>query len=164
MGLGFEHKMIASANREAKDVSGQLAYLQALWQAVSRNKMLTLQVSIDDLPSKTIETASLVIANAAPFTTILAQGGGEPGIDDGLLDITWIPPQQDMTNNVLSLAELALSGLSEQVNPLQSEHISAKKIAITADHEIEYVIDGEVFHADDLHIEIIPKSLSILAS
>ena len=164
VGLGFEHKMIASANREAKDVSGQLAYLQALWQAVSRNKMLTLQVSIDDLPSKTIETASLVIANAAPFTTILAQGGGEPGIDDGLLDITWIPPQQDMTNNVLSLAELALSGLSEQVNPLQSEHISAKKIAITADHEIEYVIDGEVFHANDIHIEIIPKSLSILAS
>lgn len=164
VGLGFEHKMIASANREEKDVGGQFAYLQALWQAVSTNKVLTLQVHIDDSPPQTIETASLVIANAAPFTTILAQGGGEPDINDGLLDITWIPRQQDMTNNVLSLAELALSGLSEQVNPLQSEHISAKKVAITADHEIEYVIDGEVFHADDLHIEILPKSLSILVN
>ena len=164
VGLGFEHKMIASANREEKDVGGQFAYLQALWQAVSTNKVLTMQVHIDDSPPQTIETASLVIANAAPFTTILAQGGGEPDINDGLLDITWIPRQQDMTNNVLSLAELALSGLSEQVNPLQSEHISAKKVAITADHEIEYVIDGEVFHADDLRIEVLPKSLSILVN
>jgi diacylglycerol kinase family enzyme/protein-tyrosine phosphatase len=163
-GLGFEHKMIASANREEKDVGGQFAYLQALWQAVSSNKVSILQVSIDDLPEKTIETASLVIANAAPFTTILAQGGGEPDVNDGLLDITWIPRQQDITNNVLSLAELALSGLSEQVNPLQSEHISAKKVVITADHELEYVIDGEVFHANDIHIEIMPKSLSILTN
>ena len=163
-GLGFEHKMIASANREEKDVGGQFAYLQALWQAVSSNKVSILQVSIDDLPEKTIETASLVIANAAPFTTILAQGGGEPDVNDGLLDITWIPRQQDITNNVLSLAELALSGLSEQVNPLQSEHISAKKVVITAEHELEYVIDGEVFHANDIHIEIMPKSLSILTN
>lgn len=164
VGLGFEHKMIASANREEKDVGGQLAYLQALWQAVSSNKVSTLHISIDDLPKKTIETASLVIANAAPFTTILAQGGGEPDINDGLLDITWIPRQQDITNNVISLTELALSGLSDQISPLQSEHISAKKINISADNEIEYVIDGEVFRAQELHIEVMPKSLSILVN
>ena len=162
VGLGFEHKMIASANREEKDVSGQLAYVQALWQAIDVNKTLTLQMQLDDLPTQTIETTSLVIANAAPFTTILAQGGGEPDINDGLLDITWLPPQQDITNNVLSLAELALSGLSDQINPLQSKHIKAKKITLSAEHELEYVIDGEVFYANDLAIEILPKSLSIM--
>lgn len=162
VGLGFEHKMIASANREEKDVSGQLAYVQALWQAIDVNKTLTLQIQLDDLPTQTIETTSLVIANAAPFTTILAQGGGEPDINDGLLDITWLPPQQDITNNVLSLAELALSGLSDQINPLQSKHIKAKKITLSAEHKLEYVIDGEVFYANDLAIEILPKSLSIM--
>lgn len=162
VGLGFEHKMIASANREEKDVSGQLAYVQALWQAIDVNKTLTLQTQFDDLPTQTIETTSLVIANAAPFTTILAQGGGEPDINDGLLDITWLPPQQDVTNNVLSLAELALSGLSDQINPLQSKHIKAKKITLSAEHELEYVIDGEVFYANDLAIEVLPKSLNIM--
>ncbi len=162
VGLGFEHKMIASANREEKDVSGQLAYVQALWQAIDVNKTLTLQMQLDDLPTQNIETTSLVIANAAPFTTILAQGGGEPDINDGLLDITWLPPQQDITNNVLSLAELALSGLSDQINPLQSKHIKAKKITLSAEHKLEYVIDGEVFYANDLAIEILPKSLSIM--
>lgn len=163
-GLGFENKMITNADRSQKDVGGQFAYLQALWQAINKNEILTLEIQIDDFPVNTIETTSLVIANAAPFTTILAQGGGEPDIKDGLLDVTWIPPQQDMTDSVLSLAELAFSGLSEQPSPMQSEHRHAKKITIHAQHDLEYVIDGEVFSASSLHIEIMPKSLNILSN
>jgi len=162
-GLGFENKMIASANRDEKDNGGQFAYLQAFWQAVNNNEILTLHVQIDDFPIQTIETTSLVIANAAPFTTILAQGGGEPDIKDGLLDVTWILPQHDMTNNILSLAELALSGLSDSPSPVQSKHTYVKNITISAEHELEYVIDGEVFSANSLHIEIMPKSLNILS-
>ncbi len=162
VGLGFEHKMIAGANREEKDAGGQLAYVQALWLAVSRNEILTLQVQMDDLPAQTIETASLVIANAAPFTTVLAQGGGESDITDGILDVTWIPPQQDMTNSLLSLAELTLSGMSEQVNPAQNNHIKAKKIVVNASHDFEYVIDGEVHYAGCLNVDVMPQSLNIL--
>ncbi len=44
-GLGFEHKMIAGANREEKDTGGQLAYVQALWHAVSKNEIFTQQES-----------------------------------------------------------------------------------------------------------------------
>lgn len=163
VGLGFENKMITNANREEKDDGGQLAYLQAFWQAVNHNEILSLHVQIDDLPIKTVETTSLVVANAAPFTTILAQGGGQPDIKDGLLDVTWISPQQNMTSNMLSLAELALSGLSDQAVPVQSKHIFAKKITISADHQLEYVIDGEIFSASSLHIEIMPKSLNIFS-
>lgn len=163
VGLGFENDMISQANREKKDDGGQFAYLQAFWQAVNKNKTLTLNIQIDDLPLQPLETTSLVVANAAPFTTILAQGGGEPKITDGLLDVTWISPQQDITDNMLSLAELALSGLSEQPTPVQSKHTYAKKIAISAEHELEYVIDGEVYSACNLTIEILPKSLNILS-
>ena len=163
-GLGFENKMITTANREEKDNGGQFAYLQAFWQAVNNNEILSLKIQVDDSPLKTIETTSLVIANAAPFTTILAQGKGAPDIKDGLLDVTWISPQQDMTDSVLSLAELAFAGLSEQAQPVQSEHTYAKKIVISAEHDLEYVIDGEVFSASSLTIEIMPKSLNILSN
>lgn len=161
-GLGFENKMISRANRAEKDDGGQLAYLHAFLAAVSRNEILSLQIKIDDAPIKNIKTTSLVVANAAPFTTILAQGGGEPNIKDGLLDVTWIPPQQDITNSILSLAELAFAGLSEQKLTIQSEHVMAKKVTISANHKLEYVIDGEVFSANSLDIEVMPKSLNIL--
>tara|TARA_R110000772_G_scaffold208440_3_gene319004 strand:+ start:1796 stop:3415 length:1620 start_codon:yes stop_codon:yes gene_type:complete len=163
-GLGFENKMITGANREEKNNGGQFAYLQAFFQAVNSNEVLALKIKIDDHPEQSVDTTSLVIANAAPFTTILAQGRGAPNIKDGLLDVTWISPQQDMTDNVLSLAELAWSGLTEQSQPVQSEHNYAKKIVITADHELEYVIDGEVFSTNRLHIEVMPKSLNILSN
>ena len=161
-GIGFENKMITSANRAEKDEGGQFAYLQAFWQAVNNNEVLTLDIKIDNFPVKTIATTSLVIANAAPFTTILAQGGGEPDLKDGLLDVTWISPQQDLTDNMLSLVELAFSGLSDQAAPVQSEHTYAKEITISANDKLEYVIDGEVFSANSLKIEIMPKSLNIL--
>lgn len=45
---------------------------------------------LDDGEPFSIETNSLVVANAAPLTTILAQGKGNPDYFDGLLDITWI--------------------------------------------------------------------------
>ena len=163
-GLGFENKMITGANREEKDLGGQFAYLQAFWQAVNKNEVLTLQVQFDDLPVQSIETTSLVVANAAPFTTILAQGGGEPNIKDGLLDVTWIAPQKAISDNMLSLVELALSGLSASANNLQSKHVNAKKVAIKAEHELEYVIDGEVFSAKSLQIEVLPRSLNIFTN
>ena len=163
-GLGFENKMITSANREEKNAGGQFAYLHAFWQAVSSNETLHLKVKLDEAPEQTIKTTSLVIANAAPFTTILAQGKGAPNIKDGLLDVTWIHPQQDITNNVLSLAELALSGLTQQTQPIQSKHAYAKKIVINANHELKYVIDGEVFSSQCLTIEVMQKSLNIFSS
>lgn len=164
-GLGFENKMITGANREEKNIGGQLAYLQAFWQAVSRNETLTLNIKIDDQPEQTITTTSLVVANAAPFTTILAQGKGAPNINDGLLDVTWISPQQDITDSVLSLAELALSGLTEQAQqPIKSNHNYAKKIVISAAHELEYVIDGEIFSSKCLHIKVMPKALNIFSN
>lgn len=163
-GLGFENSMITGANREEKNTGGQLAYLQAFWQAVSRNEILTLNIKIDDQSEQTITTTSLVIANAAPFTTILAQGKGAPNIYDGLLDVTWISPQQDITDSVLSLAELALSGLTDQAKPIKSNHNYAKKIVISADHELEYVIDGEIFSSHCLHIEVLPKALNIFSN
>tara|TARA_R110000744_G_scaffold1965_5_gene7659 strand:- start:1806 stop:3419 length:1614 start_codon:yes stop_codon:yes gene_type:complete len=163
-GLGFENKMITNSDRAKKDIGGQFAYVQALWQAINKNETLTLEIQADDFPIQTIKTTSLVVANAAPFTTLLAQGGGEPDIKDGLLDVTWIPPQQDITDSVLSLAELAFSGLSEQTSLMQSEHMSAKKVVVNAKQKLEYVIDGEVFSASSLHIEIMPESLNIICN
>lgn len=160
-GLGFESTMITRANRDEKDDGGQFAYVQALWQAVNKNELLTLHVNFDDLPAKTIKTTSLVIANAAPFTTILAQGGGAPDIKDGLLDVTWIAPQEGLTANIFSLAELAVSGLAKQASALQSEHLTAKKVVINADDKLAYVIDGEVFSDHSLTIEIMPQSLNV---
>ncbi|WP_286233679.1 diacylglycerol kinase family protein [Thalassotalea sediminis] len=161
-GIGFEHRMIKGADRKKKDDGGQFAYLQAFLEAVSANKRLTLRVSFDDQPEDTIETSSLVVANAAPFTTLLAQGGGNPDIDDGLLDITWLPESNDITDHLMGLTELAIAGIQQNVSSPTCHHKTAKKLSIVSDHELEFVIDGELRKAEQLNIEVLPKSLSLI--
>lgn len=162
-GIGFEQKMIELANREQKDQSGQLAYLQGLWQAMNLNQTLHFRIKIDDQEQQKIDVCSLVIANAAPFTTVLAQGGGQPDVEDGLLDVTWLPPSTGIGENVFSLSELALSGISSEYRSEHVKHTHARRILIESDQTIDFVVDGETYSAESLTIEVNPSSLNVLA-
>lgn len=161
VGLGFEQEMIESADREAKDEYGQFAYLRGFWQAIQNNDVLKITVSLDDKEPFTIETSSLVVANAAPLTTILAQGKGNPNHSDGLLDVTWIDAEKVQDSPVTGLLELAISGIFNISSEYSIKHVHAKKVKISVDPECKYVIDGEVFDPGELEITISPKSLRV---
>ncbi|MDF5451932.1 diacylglycerol kinase family protein, partial [Vibrio parahaemolyticus] len=96
LGIGLEQKMIEHAQREEKNVFGQLAYLTGFFNAVVAEETQALTVSLDaptedgnhDNNTQTLEVHSFVVANIAPFSTLLAQGGDAPQPDDGKLHIT----------------------------------------------------------------------------
>ncbi|WP_446010583.1 diacylglycerol kinase family protein [Candidatus Electrothrix sp.] len=159
VGLGFEQKMISSAGRQEKNEYGQLAYLMGLWQAVQQNELLKMTITVDGGKPFTLETTSLVVANAAPLTTILAQGNGEPDFLDGLLDITWINTESG--GGIMGLLELSIAGMLS-VNPGPSvNHVRAQHVQITVEPPRNYVIDGEVYPSEDLDISISPESLAV---
>jgi len=163
-GVGFEQKMIESADREFKYKYGQFAYLKSFWQAIGQSEPLNITLSVDDNPPQEIVTSSMVIANAAPITTILAQGKGEPDLTDGLLDITWIDYSETMGENMVSMVELAFAGLSQATPDYSVHHTLAKKVQLKPEPASKYVIDGEVFDAEPLNITIKPQSLNVIVS
>ncbi|QIR07752.1 diacylglycerol kinase family protein [Salinivibrio costicola] len=163
VGVGFEQQMIRYAAREQKNQSGQWAYLQGLLGAANQNTKMTLSIRIDKQPSQTIETTSMVIANAAPMTTLLAQGRGQPNHADGKLDVTWLTPSATKTGTVLSLAELALTSLLDTPVGRFTHHQQATHVAVRFPHTTDYVIDGEIYRDRKLDIRIQPRSLSILS-
>lgn len=160
-GIGFEQKMIEAADRDTKNEYGQLAYLRGFWHAIEQNEEHELTVTIDNDPPVTITTPSLVVANAAPLTTILAQGKGTPDHQDGLLDVTWIDSQNSQTGSLMGLFELALSGTLNIPSEFSVKHLHAKHIKITSDPPVRYVIDGEVFTPENLEIKVQPRSLRV---
>lgn len=164
-GLGFEFKMIALADRDHKNDSGQLAYISGLWQAVNINETLSLMVQIDGKPAEKIAVCSLVVANSAPFTTALAQGGGLPDLRDGKLDLTWLPAEQSAASNLYNLAELTVAGLLPGYNADGVKHAKIETIHIRAvsGEELNFVVDGETYVATELEIKVKPKSLNVLA-
>lgn len=161
-GIGFEQKMIEYAEREQKNNDGQFAYLKGLWGAVTHNDTLSLQVSLDKQPAQALEVSSLVIANAAPFTTLLAQGGGEPDLQDGILDITYLPSHESIAGRFLSLSELALSNVLPTAEPIGFVHQQAKEVLVTSKRPFKYVIDGELYETEQLSIYVQPRSLNVM--
>ena len=160
--VGFEQKMIEGADRDEKNQGGQMAYIKALWEAVNTNDSLDLLVTIDDGAQQSLSVCSLVVANAAPFTTVLAQGGGEPDAKDGQLDLTWIPPQTSMSEHMFSLSELIVPNVFVDAENKNVHHQRIKKIIINAEQPLNYVIDGETYQDEALDIRINPSSLTML--
>ncbi|WP_413692224.1 diacylglycerol kinase family protein [Pseudoalteromonas sp. KJ10-2] len=89
MGIGFEQQMIESASRENKNQYGQMAYLSGFFNAIASNNPQKLTIKVDDQPLTNIDVQSLVVANIAPFSTVLAHGGDVPEPDDGKLHVTY---------------------------------------------------------------------------
>lgn len=162
-GIGFEYSMIEKADRGAKNKSGQMAYLNGFFEAFSEQKAQTLTVKLDDNEPTTINTNSFIVANAAPFTTLLAQGGGQPDHSDGLLDVNWLIPNEQNSTTVLSIAELMISSITQSQLAINSHHTNAKKVEIRSDDEIKYVLDGEVKTTNILKITIEPASLNVIS-
>ncbi|AXV67189.1 hypothetical protein D0907_17870 (plasmid) [Pseudoalteromonas lipolytica] len=162
VGIGFEQKMIEKAHRDAKNESGQLAYLQGFWHALGEHEAQDYTVKLDNNEPQSIHTTSLIIANAAPFTTLLAQSAGQPDHKDGLLDVNWLTPSADSKASTLSIAELVFSSITQTSFAINSHHTNAMRVCVTAENELSYVIDGEVKTADEIVVEISPKSLSVI--
>lgn len=160
--VGFEQKMIESADREEKNEGGQFAYLRGLWNAMSSNETLSLTVRFDDGERETLNTPSLVIANAAPVTTALAQGSAQPSVVDGKLDITWLTPKPSADEQFLSLAELVFLSPDGKKQSDRLKHCQAAKVEIVFDKTFRYAVDGEIRETEKLQIETRPKSLTVL--
>ncbi|WP_018981625.1 diacylglycerol kinase family protein [Salinimonas chungwhensis] len=158
---GFEEQMISAADREQKDAGGQMAYLRGLWEAISQNEVQELKVTFDDEEPVTITTPSFVVANAAPTTTALAQGGDEPDMTDGKLDITWLQPQEQADQQFLSLAELVFSSQDTKKQSDRLEHRQVEKVTIEFSEPADYALDGEILKDRKITINIKPSSLNI---
>ncbi|MDC8830911.1 diacylglycerol kinase family protein [Alteromonas gilva] len=158
--IGFESKMIEHADREEKDSGGQMAYLSGLWKAMNNNEPMQIKVTLDD-DTSSLTTPSFVVANAAPLSTALAQGGNLPDMTDGELDVTWLNAD-DNEQPLFTVAELVFSNAESKRSSDKINHRKVKKVCVELDSETTYVIDGETYKGQSVSIETQPKSLLLL--
>lgn len=159
--IGFESQMIEHADREEKNSGGQMAYLEGLWKAMNTSSPQKLTVTIDDETFE-LNTPSFVIANAAPLSTALAQGGDLPDMTDGELDITWLTPTED-DMPLFTVAELVFGNKQSKQSSQIIHHKRARHVSIDLPQEQTYVIDGETYTSRQITVKCQARSLNILA-
>ena len=159
-GIGYEAEAIEKADREAKNRWGTLAYLMAGWQQLDEQKLFEAEIEIEG-KIKTFQAGAITIANAAPPTSVLAQGIGEVVVDDGLLDITIATADNKLqaVTTILSMLGAALIRTSAGLDNIV--HLRSPKVKIAADPPQKVVLDGEIIGNTPLEIECLPKSLMV---
>mgnify|MGYP001791222955 FL=1 len=161
-GLGFEAEMVDNANRELKNQLGTLAYVLSGAQQLFSQELFRAKIEID---GETIEfdTAAVTVANAAPATSVTAQGFGEVIPDDGLLEIT-IPIPQTRLQGVNMMASLFTSALvKSQFERDDVVCLRTNQLKVTTEPPQKLVVDGELCEANPIEFRCVPGGLTIFS-
>ena len=161
-GIGYEAETIEKADREAKNRWGSLAYIMAGWQQLDEQQLFEAQVEIEG-EIKTFQARAITVANAAPPTSVLAQGIGQVIADDGLLDITiaTVDNKLQAVTTLFSMLGAALIKTSAELDNIV--HVRSRKVKISAIPPQKVVLDGEIIGNTPLEIECLPQSLTVFA-
>lgn len=159
-GVGPEAEMVAQADRQLKNRFGQLAYvLAALNQFRKFNRFRAAIETEDEVVTTT--AYAVTVANAAPPTSIWAQGPAGLVADDGLLDVTIVASRtrREAIAASWNLFYSALRGRPAQQNSVS--YLRAKQVKIITHPPQKIAFDGEISGETPLEIACVPNGLTI---
>ena len=161
-GIGYEAETVEKADREAKNRWGSLAYLMAGWRQLDDQQLFEAEIEIGG-EVRTFQAGAITIANAAPPTSVLAQGIGEVVADDGLLDITiaTVENKVQAVTTILSMLGAALIKTNAELDNIV--HLRSPTVRISARPRQKVVLDGEIIGNTPLEINCLPQSLQVFA-
>ncbi|HEY9634611.1 MAG TPA: YegS/Rv2252/BmrU family lipid kinase [Coleofasciculaceae cyanobacterium] len=160
-GIGFEAEVVEKADRETKNRFGMLAYILAGVKQLREFETFEATIETDEKVI-TVNACAVTVANAAPPTSILAQGPAGIIYDDGLLDLTVVAPanRAGAIASAYHLLQTALSGDAADRDDIG--YLRARRIKVTTDPPQKVVIDGEIIGTTPVEVECIPGGLTIL--
>lgn len=160
-GVGLEAETIRNADRVAKDRLGVLAYVFAGFRQIRDLELFAAELEIDGSRKIEVSAGAITVANAAPATSILAQGPAGVIPDDGLLDLTIVAPEStlDIMAASYNLLRSALRG--EAATQQSVGYLRAKHFKITTQPAQRVMVDGELIGHTPLEVTCIPHSLTV---
>jgi YegS/Rv2252/BmrU family lipid kinase len=161
-GIGFEAETVDLADRDAKNRLGMLAYILAGLKQVGNLNQFEVEIELED-KIIAVSAAAITIANAAPATSILAQGSAGVVFDDGMLDLTIVAPATPLIAiaTAFDLLSSTLRGMASQREEVGFLRSNRFKITTTPPQKV--VLDGEIIGMTPIDVECIPGGLTIFA-
>jgi diacylglycerol kinase (ATP) len=169
-GIGLEAGTVGKATRELKNQWGVLAYLIAGWEQLGEQALFNAELEMEGQVHQ-FPAFAVTIANAAPPTSVLAQGVGEVVFDDGLLDITIITKQTAQQPTIKSKLQAARDLINLYGSALVKTkadlpnlyHFRANRLKLTTASPEAIVVDGEMVGDTPLEVSCLPSALTVIA-
>jgi YegS/Rv2252/BmrU family lipid kinase len=159
-GVGFEADTVELADREAKKRFGVMAYILAGIQQLRNLQSFDVEVETNDRIIKTTASA-VTVANAAPASSVFAQGPAGIIYDDGLLDLTIVAPASKAGAIAAAFHLLQTAATGNAVERDDIGYLRGEKFKISADPPQKVVVDGEMIGMTPIEIHCVPSGLKI---
>ncbi|MBD2772753.1 YegS/Rv2252/BmrU family lipid kinase [Iningainema tapete] len=159
-GIGFEAETVERADREAKNRLGVLAYILAGLQQLRSFETFEVEIETEDRTIKST-AAAVTVANAAPATSVFAQGPAGIIVDDGLLDLTIVAPANKAAAIAATFHLFQTASTGNAADRDDIGYLRAKQFKITTNPPQKIVVDGEILGATPVEIHCIPGGLNI---
>lgn len=161
-GVGFEAGMVNNASRELKNRIGTLAYIFSAAQQFFTQEDFNATIELEGQVLE-FKTGAVTIANAAPLTSVSAQGFGSVIPDDGLLEIT-IPISNTLLQDLNTSATLLASALVKtQFEDKNLVCLRTRQLKVTTDPPQTLVVDGEVLDANPIEFTCVPQGITVFS-
>ncbi|MEO0852600.1 MAG: diacylglycerol kinase family protein, partial [Cyanobacteria bacterium J06648_11] len=161
-GVGFEAGMVNNANRELKNRLGTLAYVFSGAQQFFTQEDFTAIVELDGQILE-LKTGAVTVANAAPPTSVMAQGFGAVIPDDGLLEVT-IPVANTILQGINTSATLLAAALERsELEDINLVRLRTDRLKVTTNPAQTLVVDGEILEANPIEFTCIPNGLTVFS-
>ncbi|WP_341526815.1 YegS/Rv2252/BmrU family lipid kinase [Nostoc sp. UHCC 0302] len=159
-GIGFEAETVEHADREAKKRFGIMAYVLAGIQQLRNLQSFDVEIETEDKIIKTSAVA-VTVANAAPATSVLAQGPAGIVYDDGLLDLTIVAAtsKAGAIAATFHLFQTASTGNAAERDDIG--FLRAKQFKIITDPPQKVALDGEIVGTTPIEVKCVPAGLKI---
>jgi len=160
-GIGFEAETIERADRATKNRWGRLAYVLAGMQQLRQMRAFQARIETED-QMVTVNAVAVTVANAAPPTSILAQGPAKVVFDDGMLDVTIVAlsKKTGMIAAVVHLLQTVLRGIKSKRPDI--DYLRVHTIKVTTEPSQKVVVDGEPMGTTPVEIQCLPRSLNLI--
>lgn len=159
-GIGFEAETVERADREAKNRFGIIAYILAGIQELGNLQRFDVEIETEDRIIKTSASA-VTVANAAPPTSVLAQGPAGIIFDDGLLDLTIVAPESKAGAIAATFHLFQTASTGDPVERNDIGYLRAKQFKITTNPPQKVVVDGEIVGTTPIEVKCIPAGLTL---
>lgn len=159
--LGVHADAVLGAGSAHKARLGVLAYAYEELARLFDHEKLDAVLWVDGFRFEVCASA-ITIANLGPAKSPLVHGAGGPVEDDGLLDLT-VFECGGLTDGVLKLAHLtrcALEGTASSAPDVLGLRGAELRVQLAAPRSL--MVDGEDRGTGDLHVRVLPRSLSLV--
>jgi diacylglycerol kinase (ATP) len=160
-GIGYEANVVEKTSREFKNQWGAMAYLISGWQQMDEQELFETELEAGGEVYR-FQAGAVTVANAAPPTSVLAQGGGEVIASDGLLDVTVATVDSKLSGVVTMLRALGSALMKTGFQDQNVVHSRASRLKVTTNPPQKVVVDGEVIGVTPVEVECVPESLQVI--